>query len=396
VKLQKKNAVLADNYFALALVAARTSGTHDIFDNLGRLAFPESTDSQAPFVSDIRLRRNLLEILSDKIKIESQEVLEKSRTDCALTVDFGRRFLAHYESIAPQRLPVINQAINICQISLAKDENNSSPFDEKPQTIEEFLSAAEKTGDKNLKAKYLRNAAMLAERKKEYTRAIDILFQIDADMRDKPFGVWEAILLNAATPLLVQSIESDNLEEMYALFKKLPDVTRTLIRVSVISKLNEKNHRLLGRELLDEARQELGKIDFKPVGKDVHVLLASPTMFGQVVNFYDKFGYQNEAIDTYDETIKVINRFVIEIPSEDRNQKAISQPINWGYFGIFNGPLFDTHFLRIDQAISRIDFRPIRLKVRYQWLKVSLKKQAEIEEEIRLNKSKNAAKARQK
>ncbi|MFM9905007.1 MAG: hypothetical protein ACKVQJ_10610 [Pyrinomonadaceae bacterium] len=381
LKMQKRNETLANNYYALALGVAKTNETSDFFDNLIRLSFPEPTDSEHAFVSDNRLRRSLLETLSDRIEIEAEEVLEKRRNDCNLTGYYGRRLLSNYEALVPERLQIIIQAINTCQISLKKDEKSSSPFDEKPKTIDEFLSAAEKTDDKSKKAEYLIEAARLAERQKQYKRAIQILYTVDGDMRNKPFGVWEATLLFAATPLIIEFIENDNLPEMYGIFKKLPDVTRTLVRISVIDKLDEKKYRFLGYELLGEARKELGRIDFKPVGKDVRVLLANPTMFEDVVYFYNKFGYQTEAIETYDESIKALNRFTAQIASEEKHQRNDSQPIKWTDYADFNGSFYETYFQRIDQNISQIEYKTVRLAVRIHWLKLALKKQSDVEKE---------------
>lgn len=385
LRLQKKNPTLADEYYRQALEVVKTKGTFDFFDTLIRLAFPDPIEAQIPPLKVV-LRKNLLAVLADYIKIETQEVLEKRRADCKLTGFYGQKLISHYQTHLPEKLPVVNQAINICQISNSDANKDSSPPDKKPQTIEEYLSAADKTDDRELKKNYLLDAAHLGVDQKKYEFAIEILYRIDEDLRNKPFGVWEVVLMRAATPLIVGSIENDNLPEMYSTFKRLPDGARTLVRISVIDKLDEKKYKLLGYELLDEARKELNKFDFKPVGQDVRVLLANPTLFGNVVLFLDKFGYSNEAVEVYQESIEVLNRYTKQF-SEDETEKLSSQPIDWSQYANFRDSFFETYFQRIDQNISQIEYVPIRLEVRFQWLKTSLKKQSDIEKELQKIKS---------
>lgn len=396
LKIREKNEPLANNYYAQALTVAQTKPTSDFLDNLISLSFPEISVAtgekpQWTAVSDELLRKKSLNILANYIKIEAQEALEKKRTDCKVTSFYGVRLLNQYQQLLPEKTPVISQAINVCQVSLESKDKTNSSTDEKPKTIEELLESAKETDDKELKTKYLLDAARMAINQKKYKLAVEILDDIDEDMRDKPFGVWEFNRKISTSSLIAELIENDNLPEMYETFKKSPDVTRTFIRVSVVNKLDPKKNKLLGYELLNNAREEFNKLDLKPF-ENVRVIVNDPAVFKHIAVLYDKFGYPNDAIETYQESIKSLNRYITQIPSDKRRDVVSSLPINWSYYGDLQNPFFENYFQRIEQSISQIEFTPIRLDVRLQLLKNSLKKRMEIEKEILKIKPENQKK----
>lgn len=396
LKIREKNESLANNYFAQALTVAQTKGTSDLLGNLIALAFPETSfavgeEPQWTQVSDELLRKKCLNIVADYIKIEVEEALEKKRSDCKTTSYYGIRLLNQYERLLPEKVPVISQAINVCQVSLESKNKNNSSSDEKPKTIEELLEAARETDDKELKTKYLLDVAHIAHNQKKYKLAVEILDDIDEDMRNKPPGVWEFNRTISTASLISELIENENLPEVYDTFKKSPDVTRTFIRVLVIDKLDSKKNKLFGYELLNDARGEFNKLDLKPI-ENVRVILNDPTAFKNVATLYDKFGYPNEAIETYQESITSLNRYIAKIPSDKRRDIVRSLPLNWSNYANFQNPFFENYFQRIEQSISQIEFTPIRLDVRLQFLKNSLKKQIEIEKETLKAKPKNQKK----
>lgn len=396
LKIRGKNETLANNYYAQALTVAQTKATGDFLDNLIGLAFPEVSVAvgekpQWTQVSDELLRKRCLSILADYIKNEAEDSLEKKRTDCRTTSFYGIKLLNQYKLLLPEKAPVISQAINICQVSLEPKNKPDSTLDEKPKTIEELLELAQETEDKELKTKYLLDAAHLANKQKKYKLAVKILDDVGEDMRDKPPGVWEFNRQISTASLILELIENENLSETYDTFKKSPDVTRTFIKISVIDKLDPKKHKQLGYDLLNDVRKEFNKLDLKPM-ENVRVIVSDPTLFKYVAVLYDKFGFPNEAVETYQDSIKSLNRYIAQISSDRRKETVRLLPLNWSVYADFQSPLFENHFESIEQSISQIEFQPIRLNVRLQWLKNSLRRQTEIEKEMLKAKPKSNGK----
>lgn len=385
LKIRAKNEKLANDYFAQALAVVQTTAASDFLDNLIGLAFPELSvavgqNPQWNSVSDELLRKKSLNITADYIRVEGEEILGKRRANCRITSLYGTRLLDKFKLFLPEKVTFIIQAINACQVSVEPKNKIGSSGDEKSKTIEELLEAAKEADDKEIKTKYMLEAAQMAYRLKKYKLAVEILDGIDEDMRDKPFGVWKYNRIISTASLILEIIENNNLPEMYETFKKSPNTERTFIRVSVINKLDPKKNKLLGYELLNDAREEFNKLNLKPI-ENVRVIVEDPTVFNYLASLYITFGYPNDAIETHQEAINSLNRYIAQIPSDSKRDVVRSLPLNWSGYANFKDSFFETYFQRIEQNISQIEFTPIRLNVRLQWLKNSLKKQIEAEKE---------------
>jgi hypothetical protein len=378
LNIRNKNEILANNFYKQALEVAKLNVSDDFIDNLFRISFPESYEF--PPVSDDSLRKHFLGILSQNIQTEAQNVLEKKQENCNFTKYYGVKIFNQYKQLLPEKTVVIEKAIGICQVSdEIKNKDGLSP-DEQPKTIEDYLELAKLTNDKKLRNKYLLEAALIAnQQQKKFKLAIEILDQIDDDERNTPPAVWDIERLTATTSLIIELIENNYLQDVNETIKKSPAKLRPEIRISVADKLDSVKNKLYGYELLNEAKVELAKTDFK-FSSASPVFINSPLSYKNLTDLYLTFGYQPDAIETFDDSIKSLNRYVADTPED--NIPSLKRSVNWKVFADFPDKFIEVYFQRIERGFAEIENIPIKLDIQLQWLKNSLKKQIEVEKEF--------------
>lgn len=389
LRLGSKNNDLGNQYLAMAIDLGRTRPVPRIYQNLIRIGFPDVTQDQySTFANESNLIK-LLDAAALQFAQESAEALEGRRADCDLTSLFAPRLQAHYESLLPQKLALINQAIAVCQAKRPSEAEKVQDRDVMPSTIDDSLKAAEQTTDLEKKADFLLHASLLAISAKKYQLAFESLLTIHDQYRSKSNGVWEAMLMQSATPLIVEHIQASELAAATAAFARIPTPNRPLIRVEVAHRLNKDAFKLLRKEILDLARKDIVRAEFKPP-KKVQVLLSSPELYCTIVNLYKKLGFDSDAIETHEEAVIAVNRYLATVPDESKSEIISALPIGWTRFSTFEANFLDTYFLRLEDSFSKIEYGPVRRDIEFNWLKTTLKRLGQIEEEIKKKKAKDA------
>jgi|GEM_PF-5368522 len=396
LKLGSKNRSLANDYFAMAVDVARAKSVTGMYEYLIRVAFPNAIQAQYESPISEANRRRLLETLAIRFTVESIEALEGRRSNCSLTSFWAPRLRTYYESLLPEKLALLDQAIKVCQVTRPADPAKTSETNEAAKTADDLLREAERTSDKETKAGLLISASWHAVSEKRYQLAFETLLSIDNEYRSKPFGVWEAALMTASAPMIIDQIKTSDIAAANRSFARIPAENRPLVRIAVTDRLDDNLFKSLVKDILDSARKELAKTDFKPP-RDVRVLLSSPELYCSVVGFYRDLGFEADAIETHEESIAAVNRYLAQVPTDLKKEVVSALPIKWARFSTFDGEFLDTHFMLIENSLSKIDYAPVRRDVDFAWLKSTLKRLMQMQEEVeKSKKTKKVVQARQK
>jgi hypothetical protein len=380
--LASKNSSLANEYFSNAVDVAIRRPTLGTFTNLFRASFPEGGDSFSNFATEAN-KRKFLTAMAGQFTIESRETLE-GHSDCLTVRSFATKAREHYEIILPEKLSLVDYALSACGATfLSSEKPPDVPLI--PSTVEELLEAAERSSDITKKTNYLWKAASKAIKEKRYQLAIDILLKVDNENRSKPYGMWEAILMQASAPLIVEKVKENDLEAVKGIFSRIPPENRPLLRIESAYRLNKDSYKLIIKDFLDITKKELAKANFKPP-KNVEVLLSSPELYSAVINLYRNLGFDSDAIESLEESVPEINRYLAEVPADEKRQVISALPITWSKFSSFDGAFLDTYYLRIDGVLAQIKYKPVALDIQFSWLRTTIKRLTEIREMVEKKK----------
>jgi hypothetical protein len=390
-KLSEKNSLLADNYFQAGIAKAKVEIDGTFWLRLKSTAFPEIkfadfAKNPKPKPNDL-LRKSFLNILVDNFKFETDALLEKKVSNCSNYFLLRNNLADFINTLIPEKLPTLNYVQEVCEKTRSQSQNDFIKNQNSLKTIEDFLSAADKTDDIQQKDNYRFSATQLAINLKNFKQAIDILASISEKEKENHDGVWEKFHRESWEGYILQLFDNNEITAVYDELKKSPDYMRPSLYLSVSQKCDAQNNKQIGYDFLNEASQGLRKKDFEPY-QDNRILFESPVILMTVTLGYTKLGYHNEAIDSFSDAINGLNKFVSKIPAEERREKILQLPILWGSYTNFPEPFFTTYFQQISDNISKFESALIRAKFRLNVLRFCLKKQVEVEKKDQQQKEK--------
>lgn len=369
MKLKMQNEALANQYFARIIEVVKLGGDNEQLKNLVRLAAQYYLPTRKPpHVSEPQMRE-LLDVLAPFIQKESEDLLQKNRNDCELTISYATLFLDDYKKLLPQKTAIIEQAINACQMSAIDDWKKPDFNNKKRRTSLEYLESAKAIGDKEAQARFLLAASAFARYEKNYRLSIRILDGIDEDLREKLIE-WEFQRVYSTRDFIVELFKTDGFAEIQEIIEKTPPGLRPYIILDAakyLGALGEKNKQITF-DLLNRAKAEFNKMDFPPPADKFQPFFVNPAKFKSLVNLYYRLGYRNEALETYEEFIALLNHLSRRFAYENKDGEKFS----YYYYSSLPAQLVETDFELIYQNIGKIEALPVRLIFKFNLLEERL------------------------
>jgi hypothetical protein len=348
-KLHKLNIALADNYFEVGVNRIQVDTENTFLIILQRTAFPElmadfSTNPK-PKPNDL-LRKKFLDVVANYLKIEADEILSGKLSSCQKTWVFDYKMNSFFAQLLPEKLPILLYAQEMCEKTRSQSTNELVKNLNELKTIEDFLSAAEKTDDQKQKDSYKLSAARIAVEQKKFTQAIEILEDISEDFRKTSNSVWENYHLESWAGHVVQLFENNEITLLYDEIKKSPEYIRAELYLALSQKCSKEKNRQIGYEFLNTAMKVYEKKDFEPYA-DNRIFFDNPVYVMSATLGYAKLGYDNETLESYSVAVKSLNKFINKIPSEERRERIAKLPFIWENYVNFPELYFETYFQNI-------------------------------------------------
>lgn len=368
-ELKKKNETLSNQYFAKMLEVVKLSGNRENLEGLLTISFNMFRGAifpsmQRPQNITETQKRDLLVVLVPFIEKESEELSQKKRDNCALARGYGKRFLEDYRKLLPQRAGVIEQALNICQMSEI-DFWKKPDFNRTLKTSQDYLDFAKEVGDKAMRANLILFAASFAaQNEQNYRLAIEILDGMDEDSR-KILNInywWEIQRLQSSSGFIIELFNKGSFAEINQFIKNSPQKLRPFIILHAMNRLRSysaKNKQMLF-DLLNQAKAEFFKIEIPVPTDNSFFNLSSLAQIHLLVSFYYDLGYKTEAIETFEEYINFLNRFERRVSSDNNGERRNL----YFYYHQLPKNFIETYFEQIYQNIERIEALPGRLSFR--------------------------------
>jgi len=361
-RLKVNNPALSEMYFEKLLKAIKKSDDRNILvEVLDRSLLSSSEDSSSFQISESQ-SKELLEILLPRIKKESQELLEKKRTNCGL-INTGRRLLGNFQTLLPSKTSIVQEAINVC---------NKSEIDpwKKPgflkgrylKTSEDYLELSKTIGNKETQASWVYAAALKARDEKNYKLSISILDGIDTNSKVRLRQGWDWTRIEVSKNLIREFIGNKSFAEVDAVIDEAPPQLRPYIILEVLGPLGGFAYTYpdLRHRLLDRAKAEFARMDFPlPAPVRSYWLPVNPAKFLNLVDGYYQAGDKNEAIGILRECVRLQNQLSTTYATKDANGRIVSY-----YHFSLNKRFIEDNYESVCQSIGQIEATPIRLEFR--------------------------------
>ena len=375
--LKYKRESLANEYFAKMLESVKLNADPNLTNDFV-VYFALSSISNFPKddprfkISDSQ-KRDLLSLLLPSIETDYEALILKKSAECGAVSQWGERFAEDYKRLLPEKSTFVEQAVAVCR-STRNLPWLTDEFRRKPRkTSQDLLNLAKEITDKKIQANYLDLAAQKARDEKNYRLSNSILDSIEKEFRN-PY--WGTAKIETLSKLIAEHFAKDQLPEIHWLLESAPPeyvpyiITRAMFYIHA-SKPPQKEFVL---NLLNTARAKFMAIERFPSKPEFAL---NPTEFGNLTQFYVKFGFFDEAIATHDEAIKAFNRLVNNLPPETKD-KTIRRRSSFASFTNQFPPsdlvFIDKYFDRIYENIGRIEAPRTRFYDRMRFLQKVLEK----------------------
>lgn len=380
-KLKYKNENLANAYFAKLFEVVKSNGDIDLTSKFVMEFNRHRFNKNARLNISDSQKKDLLELVLSFVRQESEKLMLGQIDDCAVTRSWGVGFLEDYKRHLPGKLPLVEQAIAVCQN--AEIEHWKKPdFLKKPlKTSLDYLVLAKEIPDKKLQANYLKVASSLARSEKFYRISIKILDSIEPEFRD---DYWAWMKFDSKSEFVEELFRKNDFTEITKILESSPPEYRHFIIVNLFNfKYNprlEPSQREFVLDLMSQARAGFNKMD-KFIVNGINPFL-NPTKFSDLTRLYVKFGLYDEAIASHEESIKLFNRLVITLPSKYKEIDAIPRSSSFlsftNQFPRNDLDFFNKYFDRIYENVGTIENSRTRLFERLELLGKNLEKVQDI------------------
>ena len=207
----------------------------------------------------------------------------------------------NYQTYYPEKAIAIRQKADVCKnlLNESSDLVESDLEDTKPQTVDEYIKAAEETQNKFKKQNYYFRAIEKLYRDKEYERIISVLDDMSEENREA-FGEtpWARWRRTSATMAAVTYAEKKDFANVYRIINDTPKLIRPSVQISVAKEFATAN-KPFAIALLDDARKGANSLEIEDQTRaGLHISLLR--LYSEIVPY--------DALNVFRETVKVINK----------------------------------------------------------------------------------------
>lgn len=355
---------LSEALFGQALVAARQTLAPELLHSLTRAAFPTESHikTKMPELPDL-LRRELLRL--HIAYLEANRITPETRNSiCLGIVSFILPVVGQIDRLLPQQGAFARQSVNQCQSlsplgqQLVDDSLREQPL----RTIDDFLKAADDAQDLKVRTVYQYRAAALAQNRKDYDRALQILDSISKEGREFMQGSWEAYRWEWAARSAIIHFKNGELFEMRKLMKEVPTSLQPFAKLAFIHYLPEKRDSQTDPtlEFLTDARSDLRRSSLSDTEKS--------TWYFGLLQLTVKY-QPGDATAVLNEAVAVLNRAT---KANHDDEKKTSEPSLEPISTNLSATLLEIDEYAVKKEISEIAAPDIRVRVRLDLLQACL------------------------
>ena len=239
--LRKRDPKLADALFTEALSLARQNLQPAMLSSLTYAAFPEHKDPRySAFIPPENFRAEVLQL--DVAFLNANPINDENRNSICFSIgDFIAPVLSEFENSNPQQVTVVRQSINQCRgvHPMVQQELDRTLSDQPLNTVEALLKGAADAKDVNVRTIYEYRAAVLAQEKKDYERALKIMDGISKEGREFMGDSWENIRWDWAAKGALEHYKAGRLLEMNLILNGVPDDLEPFAKAVFVDRLPE-------------------------------------------------------------------------------------------------------------------------------------------------------------
>ncbi|GEM_PF-1968413 len=366
MNMRPSDAMLADKLLRIALNITKETDDKDWLNAIKYAVFPELINAGFTIAAPSEpFRRELLSIFLDQI--QRMEVAQKSKEEiCYLVLGHIAPLKNQYANLLPDRVGQLQLTLAKCPSDFSylsqpktDNENNNTLLN----TIDDLLKAADNAKDKKAKSLLLLRAVQMAFRKKDFTRAIEILDNFDDESRELQKEIWGYVRYTCAVEVAVEKFNRGDMTAMNEVIKAVPDYLQPLAQINLVKKLPKTASRQLIIETLNEAAKGITRSSVSDEEKQ-EFYFALTQLYAQNEMFA-------EAADAYKEAIAVLNHREKSSPRKENDK--IQYALNYQLPQSFPPLLLDNQEQLIKDAVGSIDSLFIRTVFRLAFLKFEIK-----------------------
>lgn len=307
-ELNIENPALATRLFTEALVNSRRNFNLEsnigFISSLATLAFNNYKGTSL----SVESKKELLVVLFDIVNVGStgNGTLQKS-CDYVFTAS---GLIGSYETYYLEKAVFIRQQADTCKTLLKSSTSliESNLEAKKPQSVDEYLKAAEDTKDKVLKKNYFYRAIEKLYAAKEFEQIITVLDNMGTANRDA-FGEssWSSWRATAAGRAAVEFAKQKDFANVYRIINNTPKSIRPVVQISVAKEFANAD-RPFAISLLDATRKDLNSLEIEDkarAGLNISIL----RICSEIAPY--------EAVNVLAEMVKAINKTDENNPDSD-------------------------------------------------------------------------------
>ena len=376
-KLNKKNSSLASVFFEKALLVAQKNNDIKFINTLVSTAFPERFGMPVSGLAK-STKSKLLSYIWLNFQREIAEITRNKSGDCRIQASVVSSILPQFSEIMPEYLQQIKNAINFCQGTASEEIKNYNANENQPKTVEEFISAAEKAEDKDLKTEYFIEGAKLAFKEKNYKLAIKVLDLAKESLPNSLTSLWEEWRHDWAAFLIVDQIKTNNQIEALQTLKNVPDNLKPLTQIDVVHKFKSGEFPEIAFDFLTDARINILKIKMDSAEKAYNL--------SQIAQLFAQYQMLESSIEAYRDSVRLINYAVKERTEKNKNGNidSGSELVGFVDFTTFPTKFIEENMLAFRELTNNIDSPLLKAKTKLSLLTVALNR---LEREVKIKNS---------
>ena len=365
-RLRSKDLRLADSLFAETVAAVKQSLDPDLLHSLAYFAFPVPMKNTASVgVPPDNLRAELLKV--DVIFLQSNPINPENRNfNCISVASFIAPVLDQFERLLPQQAAVVRQAVNQCQ-SLSPSMGQSGDdalHGERLNTVDDLLKAADEAKDVRISTVYQYRAAALARQHNDFEGALKILDSMSAEARNFMGGSWKGYRTEWAITAALTRLKSGDAYGMRRIINEVPDGLQILAKIGFLRRLPDKREAETDPtiEFINDTLKSLPISILSDSDKSDAYFALLPV----VIEFQP-----TSASAVLKEGVAALNR-IERSNGQNTSEDQSSNFVDGGFSKSLPAALFEIDETVVNEAVSSINSRSLRVKLRLELLTVCL------------------------
>lgn len=374
LELRRYNPNLANQFFRVAFSNVLTSPDRTKLYQMYNLAFPEDNIPNFPqnLKPPIELKTLFLNFVADYLNQLRFRFSSKLIPSCSDEAVFAIKLKNYFTELLPQKLDVVQQAINVCLVNHSQESKQILAQAYTPQNahVDELLEQADKIQNNAfLRAKYLLKAAFAANQQKKFAKSIEILEKMNDEERKLDIEFWEELRFDSGAGLAVAEFKEGNVAVADKTINDIPDALRPLAQITFVFQFSPEDITCTQFcvELLKDARRGIIKSELWFTRKSSYWL--------NLVKLYSYYKLQAEAAEVFREIVFAFNSYITD-NTLTKNDAASNQLIadSKRIIPSFSPTLFETQENLIFESVSLLKDEKPRIQIILVFLKIVLKK----------------------